>query len=212
MLHVIAVFDDEDEEKVKKIEKILEFKNGNPEYDKINSFSEQKFLEILTKIELNTLLIVHQKQTVTSDSKPKKNDANSLGNDVFNDFVLSEYFEAFEFKNKKNEVFNNIEKQKYKNQDLRFITGSDCHQWEYYPKHDQKSNDELFEFTYLRSLPTFRGLVFGLTDESRISYMDNFYSSDDNNYINEIKLSINEEDINIPLSKCVNVIIGDNSV
>lgn len=211
-LHVIAIFDDSDSTKIKNIEQILRLVNNRPQYDLGNIYSEQRFLNILSEINLNVILIVHQKQTISSSSKPKQNDANSFGEEVFNDFVLSEYFEAFEFKNMKNEVFNNLEKQKYANDALRFITGSDCHEWAYYPKHDAKSKDDFFQFTYLKCLPTFRGLTFALTDESRISYLDNFFTTNINNYINSIDLCIHNIDYSIPLSKGINVIIGDNSI
>lgn len=212
-LHVIAIFDDEDDDKVKNIEKVLKFnQNNKPNYDCNESFSEEKFVSILSEINIDSLLIVHQKQTISSGSDPKNNDANSLGEDAFNEFVTSEYFEAFEFKNKKNEVFNNLEKQKYENDSLRFITGSDCHEWLVYPKHDSTSKDVEFKHTYIKSLPTFRGLVFALTDDSRISLVDNFYSDEKNNYLDEIQIEINNEKCVIPLSKGINAIIGDNSI
>lgn len=212
-LHVIAIFNDEDDEKVKKIEEILKFDSDNkPKYNHNNTFDEKKFLDILAEIDLDALLIVHQKQTISSISVPKQNDANSLGIAAFNEFVLSEYFEAFEFKNRKNEVFNNLEKQNFENEALRFITGSDCHEWSVYPKHDSKSNDVEFKHTYIKSLPTFRGLAFALTDDSRISLSDNFYTTDTDNYIDEVNISIDNVKLDIPLSRGINVIIGDNSI
>lgn len=212
-LHVIAIFDDEDDEKVKKIEEILKFNaDKKPDYNLNETFSENEFLNILSKIDLDTLLIVHQKQTISSTSKPKQNDANSLGEEAFNEFILSEYFEAYEFKNRKNEVFNNLEKQNYKNDALLFITGSDCHEWDVYPRHDSKSVDVEFKHTFIKSLPSFRGLAFALTDDSRISLNDNFYTTDSDNYIDEIKLNINDVEMSVPLSRGLNAIIGDNSI
>ena len=159
-LHVIAIFDDEDDEKVKKIEEILKFNaDKKPNYNFNETFSENEFLNILSKIALDTLLIVHQKQTISSTSKPKQNDANSLGEEAFNEFILSEYFEAYEFKNRKNEVFNNLEKQNYKNDALLFITGSDCHEWDVYPRHDSKSVDVEFKHTFIKSLPSLKNIV-----------------------------------------------------
>ncbi|MFR1525322.1 MAG: hypothetical protein ACLSUV_07430 [Bacilli bacterium] len=212
-LHVIAIFDDENDEKVKNIGEILKFNSSNrPNYNCNESYNEEMFLSILSKIDLDTLLIVHQKQTLSSSSKPKQNDANSLGSEALNEFILTEYFEAFEFKNKKNEVFNNLEKQNYENDSLRFITGSDCHDWNVYPQHDSNCKDVEFAHTYIKSLPTFRGLSFALTDDSRISLVDNFFTTDSDNFIEKISLSINENKIDIPLSRGINVIIGDNSI
>lgn len=211
-LHVIALFPDDDELKLKKMEEIMKSDNNKPKYDCEESFSENKFIQLLSDIGLDTVLIAHQKQTLSSKSKPRDNDANSLGEEAFNEFVTSEYFEAFEFKNKKNELFNNLSSSYYDNDLLRFITGSDCHDWVFYPKHDQRSNDNNFKFTYFKCLPTFKGIAFALTDQSRISLENNFFTTDSNNYIDSIDMKINDVDNSIPLSKGINVIIGDNSI
>ena len=211
-IHVIALFSDDNENKLKNIEEVLKLTNNKTSYDEQDSFSEQKFIQILSDIDLDVVLIAHQKQTLSSDSKPKQNDANSLGEIVFNEFVTSEYFEAFEFKNKKNELFNNISSQEYGQDLLRFITGSDCHDWSVYPKHDASTNDDSFKHTYFKCLPTFKGVAFALTESNRISLENNFFTVDSNNYIDKIECKINNCDYNIPLSKGINVIIGDNSV
>lgn len=211
-LHVIALFSDEDALKVKEIERVLELKDNKPQYDLDGSFSEEQFIKLLSDINLDTVLIVHQKQTLYSKSTPKKNDANSVGEDAFNEFVTSEYFEAYEFKNKKNELFNNLATVNYGKDLLRFITGSDCHDWTVYPKHDKKSNDDNMKFTYFKCLPTFKGVVFALTDYTRISLVDNFFTTDSNNYFEEIRMRVNGNELTIPLSRGINVIIGDNSV
>lgn len=211
-LHIISLFPDDDEDKLKNIEKVLKIVNDRPDYDCIESFSEERFIQLLTEINLDTILIAHQKQTLSSSSKPKKHDANSLGAEAFNEFVTSEYFEAYEFKNKRNELFNNISKNQYDKDLLRFITGSDCHDWTVYPKHDQNSNDDNFKFTYYKCLPTFKGVAFAITDETRISLEDNFFTVDCNNYIDRIGITVKDEEIDIPLSKGINAIIGDNSI
>ena len=59
---------------------------------------------------------------------------------------------------------------------MRFITGSDCHEWEAYPKYSKKSKDNDFKHTYLKCLPNFKGLALSLTDYTRISLDDNFYN------------------------------------
>lgn len=211
-LHVIALFPDDNDEKIKNIENVLNLVNGKPDYDCVESFSEEKFIKILNKINMDVILIAHQKQTLTSKSKPRNNDANSLGEVVFNEFVTSEYFEAYEFKNKKNELFNNMSMLDYNNDVLRFITGSDCHDWSVYPKHDIKSKDDDFKFTFFKCLPTFRGVAFAVTDKTRISLENNFFTTDLNNYLKEISLNVNGKPYTISLSKGINAIIGDNSI
>jgi len=211
-VHIVCVFNDTNDTKVQNIETVLEFDNKTqrPKYDNTDAFSENRFIEILNKIDLDVVCIAHQKNTLTS-SKPTQNDANTLGTDKFNEFLFAEYFEAFEFKNRKHQVFNNYSKSLLSEDLLRFITGSDCHEWSAYPKHSFFAQDGDFKHTILKCLPNFKGLVLALTDDSRISLDDNFFSQS-KYHLNSISLSVEGENITIPLSKGINVIIGDNSI
>lgn len=212
VLHVITIFDDKDEEKIKKIQnEIFDTKNNKPFYDDIelNSFSENKYLNILKNIDLNVVMIAHQKETLSS-KETRNHDVMSLGEEKFDELVFLDYFESFEFKRKRNEIFNKnyIEKnkEKYKDATLRFVTGSDCHIWAKYPE----ENDD-FSFTYLKCLPTFRGLAMSVTNTKRINYVNNFYSTTDK-YLDSINIEIDNNKYDIKLSKGINVIIGDNSI
>ena len=210
VLHVITIFDDENDNKIQEIEGCLKNEKGEIDYDRVSAFSEEKFLSILRKIELDTVLIVHQKSTLSS-KKPYRNDARTVGEDKFHEFVYTDYFEAFEFKNRKNEVFNkNYLNNQNLREDIRFITGSDCHDWRYYPK--ETENDQVeFIYTYMKCLPSFRGLVMAITDHRRIKTIDSFFNPTEN-YTKNIKVVIGEKKYDIPLSKGINVIIGDNSI
>ena len=107
------------DEKVKNIEAVLK----QVPTDKNGSYSEESFLDILRTINIDTILIAHQKNTLSSHSQ-RKNDANSLGKNKFLEFVYSDYFEAFEFKNKRNEILNkNFLLQENLEDSLRFVTG-----------------------------------------------------------------------------------------
>lgn len=212
VLHVITIFDDKDEEKIKKIQnEIFDTKNNKPFYDdvELNSFSESKYLNILKNIDLNVVMIAHQKETLSS-KETRNHDVMSLGKEKFDELVFLDYFESFEFKRKRNEIFNKnyIEKnkEKYKDATLRFVTGSDCHDWSKYPE----ENDD-FSFTYLKCLPTFRGLSMAVTNTKRINYVNNFYSTTDK-YLDSINIEIDNNEYDIKLSKGINVIIGDNSI
>lgn len=212
VLHVITIFEDNNDEKIQKIQKeIFDIKNNRPLYDDVElmSFSENKYLDILKNIDLNVVMIAHQKETLSS-KETRNHDVMSLGIDKFDELVFLDYFESFEFKKKRNEIFNKdyIEKnkEKYKDATLRFITGSDCHVWSNYPE----ENDD-FSFTYLKCLPTFRGLAMAVTNTKRINYVNNFYSTTDK-YLDSINIQIDNEKYDIKLSKGINVIIGDNSI
>ena len=212
VLHIITIFDDKDEGKIKKIQnEIFDTKNNKPFYDdvELNSFSENKYLNILKNIDLNVVMIAHQKETLSS-KETRNHDVMTLGKEKFDELVFLDYFESFEFKRKRNEIFNKnyIEKnkEKYKDTTLRFVTGSDCHDWSNYPE----ENDD-FSFTYLKCLPTFRGLAMAVTNTKRINYVNNFYSTTDK-YLDSINMEIDNNEYDIKLSKGINVIIGDNSI
>lgn len=210
VVHVIAIFEDENEEKIKAISSYLVDDNGNAAYDSSQAFSEEKFLGILRSIDLDTVLIAHQKSTL-STSHPYKNDAKTVGDERFSEFVYTDYFEAFEFKNRKNEVFNkSFLNMNNMTGDIRFITGSDCHDWQYYPKETAKDKTE-FVYSYIKCIANFRGLVMAITDHRRIKTVNSFFNPTQV-YTKSIEMTIDGVPYSIPLSKGINVIIGDNSI
>lgn len=210
ILHIIALFNDDKDSNLESIQsEIFNKVDNRPLYDLENSFSEEKFISILRKIGLDTILIAHQKESLGS-SKPRKHDANTVSVNAFDNFIFIDYFEAYEFKNKRNEIFNKyyIENQKPKLKDMQFITGSDCHSWSNYP---EKAEDGEFEFSYFKCLPTFRGVMMAITDLRRIKIgVSSFFSA--NAPIDKIELNINGFKNEIELSKGINAIIGDNSI
>mgnify|MGYP000887365262 FL=1 len=213
-VHVVTLFDDADQEKVKSIETLIPKDNADkPEYD-INggAFSEDKFWQIIRSIGLDIVTIAHQKESPTA-SKPRKDDANSVGPDLYKEFLSLEYFEAYEYKNRRHELFNKVfAYSKDQLEQLRFITGSDCHVWKVYPAGDDKSdtNPDL-PFTYLKCLPTFKGLAMAVTDISRIKVVDSFFSRSTKT-LDSIALTLNGKDVDVPLSPGINALIGDNSI
>lgn len=207
-IHIVAIFSDEDNDKVKQIETVMA---AHPlKIDE--AYTEEQFLQILREIDIDTILIAHQKDSLSSDS-PRENDVTTLGNQKFLEFVYSDYFEAFEFKNRRNEVFNKSFLIQHKiDEQVRFVTGTDCHDWTIYPR--ENKSDQLrsgFPYTYVKCLPTFRGLVMAMTDTTRMKRGNSFFGVDEHT-LSEIVLNIDGKDVHIPLSAGINAIIGDNSV
>ena len=202
-LHIIAIFSDKDDLKVQNVESVL---SSFPPKNK--TYTEIEFLEILRKIDIDTILIVHQKQSLYSQGK---NDATALGHEKFLEFIHTDYFEALEFRNKRNETFNRtfLEEQNLADK-ARLVTGTDCHDWNVYPGEDAATDTD-FPYTYAKCLPTFRGLVMAITDATRLKRINSFFCADKYT-LDSIDLKIDKKDINIPLSKGINVIIGDNSI
>lgn len=211
VVHVITIFEDTDEKKLKEINSIILNKEGNPDYDEkeLKAFSEKRLLELIRTIGLNVIMIAHQKGSLSTQKEPKKNDVLSVGQEKMEELIFVDYFDTFEFFNRKNEIFNKCylkqNSEKFKKNDIRFITGSDCHNWDKYPDGDE------FVYTYLKCLPTFRGLAMAVTDYRRIKHINSFFSSSEK-YVKSIDIQVGTELKNIELSKGLNVIIGDNSI
>ena len=205
VIHVVTIFSDKDSEKISKIETILQ--KYRPE-DK-GAYTEESFLKVLREIDLDTILVAHQKNTLSSKT-PRKNDANSLGETTFLELVSSDYFEAYEFKNKRNEVLNkNYLLTKGIDDKVRFVTGTDCHDWRVYPKEDPADTTTVFPYTFAKC--SFRGLVMALTDQRRLKRVNSFFTADKTT-LEYIEIVNNGKAERIPLSKGINVIIGDNSI
>ena len=129
VIHIVTIFDDKDEEKVKRIEEIMLKGKGASSYKKTKeAYTRKDYFEILSDINIDFIMIAHQKKTLTTQHKPHANDVMSLGKDIFNELVFMDYFDAYEFRNKKNERCNKAYLTENKLEEkLRFITGSDCH-------------------------------------------------------------------------------------
>lgn len=212
IVHVVTIFRDAEDSKVKRIQTILNDRNNHPKYDMAEkrAYSEKEFMKILKDIGLDTILIAHQKNSLKS-KKARKDDANYLGKEKLDEFVYTEYFDAYEFRNKDYEVFMNcFIYEKNMQELLRMITASDCHNWKYYPNSNEEEKDEMV-FTWLKCLPTFRGVVMAITDYRRIKKNDSFFNPTAS-VLEKLDVQINEQIVSVPLSKGINVIIGDNSI
>lgn len=212
-VHVVTLFDDRDQESVRRISNAIPSKNGRPDYDDGCAFTEDAYWNIIREIGLDIVAIAHQKASLGS-KRARTNDANSVGEDLYNEFLFVEYFEAYEYKNRRNELFNKNYAYSHDQQEqLRFITGSDCHVWSVYPNYDMtpSKTDSDFIYTYLKCLPTFKGLAMAVTDISRIKTVPSFFSGS-TKMIGGIEITLGDEDLTIPLSPGINAIIGDNSI
>ena len=61
---------------------------------------------------------------------------------------------------------------------IRFVTGTDCHDWTIYPREDHSDSITDFPYTYAKCLPTFKGLVMAITDSSRLKMVNSFFNAD----------------------------------
>lgn len=203
-IHIISIFDDKDMEKLKEIEKIIgstEFDNNNQ-----NAFKESTFKDILTRIDLNVVLIAHQKSGIRV--KNHNENLSKLGEDEFDEIIGVDYFDALEFRSGRVEGILTGYKEEKNLRNMRFLTGTDCHVWSVYPRQDDAGRDDIV-YTYMRSLCSFKGLVMAVTEPSRLQIKSYSLGTP---LIKELPIQINKINANIPLSSRINVIIGDNSI
>ncbi len=209
-VHIVTLFNDANSEQVKTIGEVLALKNGRPNYDRGSAFSEKEYWSIIHEIGLDIIAIAHQKESPSS-KYPRANDASGVGSKLFNEFLFMEYFEAYEYKSRRHELFNkHYAYSKDQMERLRFITGSDCHDWSVYPAYEPGKADDL-SYSYLKCLPTFKGLAMAVTDNSRIKTVPSFFSGS-TKVLPSINVSLEGVEYSIPLSPGINAIIGDNSI
>ena len=158
--HVIAVFDDRDEEKVAQIENNIFKVNKLEKPDEVYSLRE--FEEILQTIGLKTVLIVHQRQGITNNN-PRNQSLSAATDNPFM-FLKYGYFDSLEYNHPRVE---GIVKSSLRDLNLYYplITGSDCHQWDAYPYHDMRGGTNR-DFTKLKCMPSFMGLVMSVSSFS----------------------------------------------
>lgn len=203
-VHVISIFNDENQKKLEAIPNVL--KNTSFDNESKNAYTDFKLKEILTKIDINVVLIAHQKSDVRA--KMHNDNLSKVGEKEFDNLISVDYFDAVEFRSGK--VEGMLVNYKFENDlvNLRYITGTDCHDWSVYPKQEKTCKQDV-TFSYIRSLCTFKGLVMALTEPSRIQIGTYGIRQP---YIASLPITINDKKNYITLSSGINVIIGDNSI
>lgn len=157
----------------------------------------------MKSIGLDVILISSQTNSLDNTSSSR-----SLNTHCSNpkDYITCGYISAFEFQKPHIEgiLINNLKEIDI--DDFAKIISSDCHEWEAYPWHDKKTegflNNEKKHFTKIKCLPTFKGLMMAFTSpRTRFNRIEN-----NNIVVENIEIGNNI----IPLSRGINVIIGDN--
>lgn len=203
-IHIITIFNDNDYSKIENIPRVLE--KTTFDNNKNNAYTEKTYKDILKQIDTNVLLIAHQKSGVRSNNHNEN--LSKIGEGEFDNIIGIDYFDAVEFRSGKVEgILKDYKREKHLN-NLRYITGTDCHNWSVYPQQDKNDKTDI-QYSYLRCLPTFKGLVMSLTDSKRVTTA---YYEINKPFIESLEISINGEKNIIPLSQGLNVMIGDNSI
>lgn len=195
--HIIVIFDVTSDEDMVKIKKAID---NNLLIGKNDSYDKNSFEDLLRSISLDTILIAHQRCNLDNSVGRHK----SLSEGVKDPYQIIQigYVTALEYQkpNVEGIIKNNLKKI---DSMIPLITGSDCHDWRVYPSHDKENIEQNKYFSKIKSLPSFKGLLFALTSpKTRFNRNESLNT----NYIDSF--SINGK--KILLDPGINVIIGEN--
>ena len=195
--HIVTIFDCKSEDDYVKISDAI---NSNKLENKDQTYLKLEYEEILKKIGLDTILIVHQKKSLDNSNGRHA----SLSDSSSNPYKVIEvgYVDALEYQkpNVQGIIKNNL---KEVSKSVSLVTGTDCHDWNEYPKHSKGKNDFEGPFTKIKALPTFKGLHISLmSPETRINRKKN----SNTNYLESF--TVNGKVIS--LDPGLNAIIGEN--
>ncbi len=197
IVHTICIFNDEEKNHAEKIEENFSVKNN---------YSLSDLGNMLANIGLDVVLIAHQKTDYKSINQNNTN-LSCVGLEYFYRIIDVEYFDSLEVQSSKVEGILKSRFVEDRIENCCLISGSDCHEWSAYPKHDSNSKCTPL-LLYMEALPTFRGLVMSLTNPKRFTSENVKRKA----FIEEIKYTKSGISNKINLSSGINAIIGDNSV
>lgn len=196
--HILTYFEAKGTTDYKLIEtsinSIKDIKNKN------DYFTRDEYERILKKIGLKTILIVAQRRDLTRNGG--KNDLTSSTDNPL-EYIQYGYFNGLEYSSSKNEGILKNNLKNFEIEHVGLVFGSDCHDWNAYPKHDLTTEEKDVYFTTIKALPTFRGLLLSLTSQKT---RFNRVLIDNSKYIKSLKIGNN----NFELSSGINAIIGEN--
>lgn len=196
--HIIAIFETNNEkDNFLKIESCLE---KNKLTDKNDFYNKSDFENILKEIKLSTILIASQRKDISNHNGKNNSLSDSVGN--VDKIIKVGYIDALEFQKPKVEgiLINSLNKIPLS---VSLISGSDCHDWQCYPSHDENNKNVAFFHSKAKMLPTFKGLLMAVTSpETRFNCSKNTNT----NIIEGFMLNGKK----IPLVNGVNAIIGEN--
>lgn len=119
-IHIVAVFDDRKPGVLAQLNDAISDSLGKPSYDSGDAFSSEKFTKILRAIGLDVVLIGHEK----SAGQERKCDISSLGHELADEVILTEFVDAIELKNRHKELDIKELISSYSKTDVPFVLGA----------------------------------------------------------------------------------------
>lgn len=195
--HVLTFFNAKSDEELIHIEEVMK---NNLLQKKEDYYSKSDYEKILVQISLETMLIVCQRKDLANQNGKHTSLSDSTSNPF--EYLKFGYFNALEYQKPGVEgiLRNNLSKLEL---DVALVLGSDCHDWGLYPRHSSGVDSRDINYSTIRSLPTFKGLLLSLTSPStRFKRKVNTNS----NYVNFLEVN----GVKYPLAYGLNAIIGEN--
>lgn len=196
--HILTIFDYKNEEDLTRISTIND--NGIIK-DKDDFYSISKFESTMKSIGLSTIFIACQRKSINNPNGGSNCFNDSVSNPY--EFLKTGFISALEYQKPQVEGILRNDLREFP-KEISFVSGSDCHQWEAYPYHDQKSKPSNHSYFFeIKSEPTFLGLLLAFTSPKTR------FNRHINNKVGLLEsFSINNK--NHKLSKGINAIIGEN--
>lgn len=180
-----------------KIEDIL---SENLLQDPKSSYAKEDFEKIIRQIGLDVILIAHQRHD-EHISQPSSRSLSDATNEP-GDYLKIGYINALEFQKMKVEGIIRANMKENHLIPPALLSGSDCHEWDVYPRHD-KGALLTPPLSTIQALPTFKGLLMAIT--SPTTRFNRGKKIEHESY-NSLTINANE----ISLSSGINAIIGEN--
>ncbi|UAL08378.1 MAG: hypothetical protein KRP56_03805 [Candidatus Methanogranum gryphiswaldense] len=174
--------------------------NEKPLMKKDEFYLKKDFENLLENIGMDTILIASQRKDISNHNGKNASLSDSTLN--VEDVIKIGYIDALEFQKPNVEgILNSNLKDLPHN--ILLISGSDCHDWRYYPNHDGINGNPNFHHSKSKMMPTFKGLLMTISSpELRLNSIENSNIS----YIRSIEIG----NKTIELVNGVNAIIGEN--
>jgi predicted ATP-dependent endonuclease of OLD family len=194
--HIITIFNDKNEKDLDRIKSEIETQlltNKDAYYNK------EEYENIIRKIGLDTILIVCQRKSLDRTDGGHRSLSDSTSNPF--DYLKYGYFDALEFQKPGVEgiLLNNLSPLEIS---MGLVLGSDCHDWNVYPRHDSSALEKEYSSSNIRCLPSFKGLLLALTSpKTRFKR-----KKDVSKLVNYLSINGKKHD----LSSGLNAIIGEN--
>jgi predicted ATPase len=196
--HIITIFDAKNE--YENYLKIYNSLSNNCLSDPQDFYTKEMYEKILNEIGLDTILIACQRKDI-GNHNGKHSSLSDSSNQV-EEIISIGYINALEYQKPKVEgiLINNLKEIP---RSVSLISGSDCHTWSCYPKHDASVKKSEFYPSKAKILPTFKGLLMAITSpESRFNYRQNSNTV----FFNGLTTNNGE----IKFENGINALIGEN--